>query len=39
MVDCEIKMMDVKGAYLNTMLQEEIYMHQPDGFNDGSGWV
>ena len=35
----EIKMMDVKGAYLNSMLQEEIYMHPPDGFNDGSGQV
>ena len=34
----EIKMMDVKGSSLHSMLQE-IYMCQPDGFNDGSGQV
>ena len=33
----EIEMMDVKGGYLHSMLQEEIYMHQPDRFDDGSG--
>jgi len=27
-------MMDVKGAYLNSILNEEIYMVQPDHFND-----
>ena len=32
-------MMDVKGAYLNSTLDEEIYMHQPDGFNDKSGHI
>ena len=32
-------MMDVKGAYLNSTLDEEIYMHQPDGFDDKSGRV
>ena len=35
----EIEMMDVKGAYLNSVLDEEIYMAQPDQFNDGSGRV
>ena len=34
-----IEMMDVKGAYLNSTLDEEIYMRQPDGFNDGSRCV
>ena len=38
-VDWEIKMIDVKGAYLNLDLNEEIYMQQPEGFNDGTGPV
>jgi hypothetical protein len=28
--------MDVKGAYLNGDLKEEIYMNQPEGYNDGT---
>ena len=32
-------MMDVKGGYLHSMLEEEIYIRQPDGFDDGSGQV
>src|SRR5882724_350292 len=32
-------MMDVKGTYLNSNLDEEIYMAQPDHFNDGTGRV
>ena len=38
-LDWEIEMMDVKGSYLHSMLREEIYMCQPDRFNDRSGWV
>ena len=38
-LDWEIKMMGVKGAYLNSELDEEIYMAQPDHFNDGSRCV
>ena len=38
-LDWEIEMMDVKGAYLNSELDEEIYMAQPDHFNDGSGRI
>jgi hypothetical protein len=34
-----IQQMDVKGAYLNGILQEKIYMKQPEGFSDGSGRV
>ena len=34
-----IETMDVKGTYLNSTLDEEIYMCQPDGFDDGSGHV
>ena len=31
--------MDVKGAFLNSDLEEEIYMSQLNGFNNGSRWV
>lgn len=31
--------LDVKGAYLNGRVDEEIYMKQPPGFDDGSGRV
>ena len=31
--------MDVKGAYLNGILKEKIYMQQPEGYNDKSGRV
>ncbi|MGK2912532.1 MAG: reverse transcriptase domain-containing protein [Sphingobium sp.] len=29
--------MDITGAFLNGTIQEEIYMHQPQGFSDNSG--
>jgi len=32
-----IQQMDIKGAYLNGMLKEHIYMQQPEGFTDGTG--
>jgi len=32
----EICHMDVKGAYLNGILKEKIYMEQPEGFTDGT---
>jgi len=32
-----IQQMDIKGAYLNGMLKEHVYMHQPEGFTDGTG--
>jgi Reverse transcriptase (RNA-dependent DNA polymerase) len=31
--------MDVKGAYLNGILKEKIYMQQLEGYDDGSGRV
>ena len=35
----DMHQMDVKTAYLNSYLKEEIYMVQPSGFNDGTGYV
>jgi hypothetical protein len=35
----EIQLMDVKGTYLNSILKEEIYMKQLEGFDDGTGQV
>lgn len=37
--DLELGQMDIKGAYLNGDLKEEIYMAQPPGYDDGSGRV
>jgi Reverse transcriptase (RNA-dependent DNA polymerase) len=35
----KIQQMDVKGAYLNGILKERIYMHQPEGYEDQTGRV
>src|SRR6266700_6489524 len=35
----KIQQMDVKGAYLNGILKEKVYMRQPEGHEDGTGWV
>src|SRR6266850_449657 len=34
-----VQQMDVKGAYLNGTLKEHIYMHQPEGYKDGTDHI
>lgn len=31
--------MDVKGAYLNGILKEKVYMRQPEGYDDNTGHI
>ena len=35
----KVQQMDIKGAYINVVLKEKVYMRQPEGYNDGSGKV
>jgi Reverse transcriptase (RNA-dependent DNA polymerase) len=37
--DLKVQQMNIKGAYLNGNLQEQVYMHQPDGYSDGTDHV
>lgn len=37
--DVELAQFDVKTAFLNSPLEEEIYMQQPEGYDDGSSRV
>ena len=37
--DWSWKQMDVDTAFLNSDLKEEIYMQQPEGYDDGTGRV
>ena len=32
----QIQQMDIKGAYLNGILKEKVYMKQPEGYNNGT---
>ena len=34
-----IQQLDVKGAYLNGKLKEQVLMRQPEGYNNGTGCV
>jgi len=34
-----IHQMDIKGAYLNGILKEKVYMKQPEGYGDGTGHI
>ncbi|CAI7897508.1 unnamed protein product, partial [Closterium sp. NIES-53] len=35
----EVEQMDVKTAFLYGVVDEEIYMKQPEGYDDGSGRI
>ena len=35
----KIQQMDIKGAYLNGQLKEKVYMQQPKGYEDTTGWI
>ena len=35
----KIQQMDIKGVYLNGILEEKVYMWQPEGFKDGTDQV
>ena len=35
----KIQQMDIKGAYLNGILKEKVYMRQPEGYDDESGRI
>jgi hypothetical protein len=37
--DWDIQQLDIKGAYLNGQLKEEVYMRQPTGYEDRTGHV
>lgn len=35
----KIKQLDIKTAFLNGIITEDLYMNQPEGFDDGTGRV
>jgi hypothetical protein len=38
-MNLKIQQMDIKGAYLNGILKEDVYMCQPKGYTDGTDKV
>ena len=38
-MDLRVQQMDIKGAYLNGTLKENVYMRQPEGYSDGTNRI
>ncbi|CAI7875190.1 unnamed protein product [Closterium sp. NIES-53] len=38
-LDLNLMELDMKNAFLQSKLDQVLYMYQPDYFNDGTGWV
>jgi hypothetical protein len=38
-MNLKIQQMDIKGTYLNGILKEDVYMHQPEGYSNGTDKV
>ena len=39
MMGLKIRQLDIKGAYLNGILKEKVYMRQPEGYEDGTDQI
>jgi hypothetical protein len=38
-IGLKIRQLDIKGAYINGLLKEKVYMRQPEGYEDGTDQI